>query len=243
MRILLVHGHTAEARAAQATLSLGGVVVDHVRTAGDALAYLQTYEYDIAVLDGALPDLDGLAALRRFRAQGFDVPVLMLADIGSGRQRAEVLRAGADDLIAKPCDMEEMKARVEAVVRRRHGYAVSVLRVGPLEVDLSARAVRLAKQSISVTRKEYAILELLALRRGRVVAKQHFLEHLYNGIDGPETRVIDVFVCNLRKKFAALGYASMIDTVRGHGYILREMPVDGADIVALPETGRIAVTG
>jgi two-component system, cell cycle response regulator CtrA len=238
MRVLLVQGHTAEAHACSVILVATGAMVDHVRTVRDALMYLQTYEYDIIVVDRALPDMDGCDAIRRFRAQGFATPVLMLADYTTGKSRAEALRTGADDLLTKPFDNDEFAARIEAVVRRRNGYARSVLRIGPLEIDMGSRVVRVEDQPISVTRKEYAILELMVLRKGRVIPKQHFLDHLYSGLDGPETRVIDVFICNLRKKLAAWGLGSLIDTVRGHGYIMRDLADVPADIIPLAKTVR-----
>jgi two-component system, cell cycle response regulator CtrA len=233
MRVLLVQGHAAEAQACTVILAATGTMVDHVRAGHDALMYLQTYEYDIIIMDRSLSDMDGCDAIKRIRAQGFDTPVLMLADYISGKSRAEALRIGADDLLTKPYDTEEFVARIEAVVRRRNGYARSVLQVGPLEIDMASRIVCVNNQSISVTRKEYAILELMALRKGRVIPKQHFLDHLYGGLDGPETRVIDVFICNLRKKLAAWGLGSLIDTVRGHGYIMRDWADVPADIIPM----------
>jgi two-component system cell cycle response regulator CtrA len=233
MRLLLVQSHPAEAKAASLALAATGGVVDHVATAADALDYLSTYEYDLIVLDQTLSDMDGCDAIRRFRAQGLGTPVLMLAAYASGKSRALALRTGADDLLSKPFDKEELVARVEAVVRRRNGFSRSVLRVGPMEIDLASHGVCIDGAPIGVTRKEYSILEMLALRKGRVITKQNFLDHLYNGIDGPETRVIDVFVCNLRKKLAALGAGSLIDTVRGHGYIMRDVPELPARLIAM----------
>jgi two-component system cell cycle response regulator CtrA len=233
MRILLAQGHSAEAKNTAAILSVTGGIIDRVRSGHEALMYLQTYEYDIVVLDRSLADGEGSDALRRFRAQGFNVPVLMLADYSTGKSRAQVLRAGADDLMTKPYDADEFLARVEAIVRRRNGFARSVLRVGPLEIDMASREVRVDEQPLAVTRKEYAILELMALRKGRVIPKQAFLDHLYNGLDGPETRVIDVFICNLRKKLANWGFGSLIDTVRGHGYIMRDLADLPAEVVPL----------
>jgi two-component system cell cycle response regulator CtrA len=195
--------------------------------------YLQAYEYDTVVLDRALADMDGCEAVRRFRAQGFTTPVLMMLDQSSGHARAMALRSGVDDLVTKPIDREELIARIEATVRRRNGHAESLLRVGPLEIDMATREVRVEGQ-INVTRKEYSILELMALRKGRVIAKQNFFDHLYNGLDGPETRVIDVFICNLRKKLSAWGVGSLIDTVRGHGYMMRELADDTTGSGSIP---------
>ncbi len=227
MRILLAQGHSAEAKVTAGLLESNGAVVDHVRSGREALEFLHTYDYDLVMLDRSLADGEGVEGLRRFRAQGITTPVLMVADFSTGKSRAQALRLGADDVLAKPFDDDEMLARVEAVVRRRNGFAQSVLRVGPLEIDMASRQVRVDDQPLAVTRKEFAILELMALRKGRVIPKQSFLEHLYNGLDGPETRVIDVFICNLRKKLAGWGCGNLIDTVRGHGYIMREF-ADGA---------------
>ena len=236
MRLLLVQSHPAEAKVASVALTAIGGILDHVSTAADALEYLATYEYDMIVLDQALSDMDGCDAIRRFRSLGLETSVLMLADYTSGKSRALALRTGADDVLTKPFDTEELAARVEAVVRRRNGFARSVLRVGPMELDMAGRGVRIDGAPINVTRKEYAILEMLALRKDRVITKQNFLDHLYNGLDGPETRVIDVFVCNLRKKLAALGAGSLIDTVRGHGYIMRDVQEVPAHLIAMTQS-------
>ncbi len=233
MRLLLVHADATDALLATAALRSSGAVTDHVETASDAFEYLQTYDYDIVVMDQSLPDLDGVDAIRRFRAQRFTTPVLLLTHSTDGQANAMALRAGADDLLTKPYHGDELMARIESVVRRRSGYARSVLKVGTLQIDMASREVRVDEQPVSVTRKEFAILELMALRRGRVITKQNFLDHLYNGLDGPETRVIDVFICNLRKKLAQLGLGTLIDTVRGHGYILRDLPDAIAEVLPM----------
>ncbi len=233
MRLLLVQANLAEAISATTVLRASGAVLDHVRTAAEALDFLHAYEYDVVVLDQALAEMDGTEAVRMFRAQRFNAPVLLLTTSTCGKTRALALRTGADDLLTKPYHNDEMVARIEAIVRRRNGYTRSVLRVGPLEIDMASREVRAHERPVSVTRKEFAILELMALRKGRVIPKQNFLDHLYNGLDGPETRVIDVFICNLRKKLANLGLGSLIDTVRGHGYIMRDLADATAEIIPL----------
>lgn len=236
MRLLLVQSNSAAAREASRVLGESRAIIDHVRTAAEATIYLEAYEYDAIVLDRALEEMDGLEVVRRFRSRGFDTPLLLLLDQCSGPTRAQALRNGADDLLINPYDKDEFVARIEAVVRRWHGHARSLLRVGPLEIDMASREVRVDGRPISVTRKEYSILELMALRKGRVIPKQNFFDHLYSGLDGPETRIIDVFICNLRKKLAAWGVDSLIDTVRGHGYIMRELAGDsiGPSEIAAP---------
>ncbi len=233
MRLLQVQATSTESNALTEVFRSTGVVADRVGSAAEAFDFLQTYEYDIVVLDQNLPDMDGTEAIRRFRVQRFTTPVLLLTSSVCGQTNAIALRAGADDLLTKPYHPDELVARIEAIVRRRNGYTRSVLRVGPLEIDMASREVRVHEQPISVTRKEFAILELMALRKGRVITKQNFLDHLYSGLDGPETRVIDVFICNLRKKLANLGLGALIDTVRGHGYILRDLAEAAADVIPL----------
>ena len=233
MRLLLVQTNALQAQATAAAFRSSGAVADQVGTAGEMFDFMQTYDYDIVVLDQELPDLDGVDAIRRLRAQRFTTPVLLLTASVDGRVNAVALRAGADDLLIKPYHGDELVARIESVVRRRNGYTRSVLKVGALAIDMASREVRVDGQPLAVTRKEFAILELMALRRGRVITKQNFLDHLYNGLDGPETRVIDVFICNLRKKLAQLGLGALIDTVRGHGYILRDLPDIAAEVVTL----------
>jgi two-component system cell cycle response regulator CtrA len=233
MRLLLVQSNSAADREAWRILAKSGAIIDHVRTVEEAIMYLQAYDYDTIVLDRALEDMDGLEVVRWFRSRGFNTPLLLLLDQCSGQTKAQALRNGADDLLIKPCDKDEFVARIEATVRRWHGHARSLLRVGPLEIDIATREVRIDGQPISVTRKEYSILELMALRKGHVIAKQNFFDHLYSGIDAPETRIIDVFICNLRKKLAVWGIGSLIDTVRGHGYIMRglaEAPIVSREI-------------
>ena len=235
MRLLLVQSNPAAAREATRVLSESGAIIDWVRSLNDAMMYLQAYEYDAIVMDRALEDMDGMEAVRWLRAHDFDTPLLLLLEQCSGQTRARALRNGADDLLTKPFDRDEFVARIEAIVRRRHGHARSLLRVGPLEIDMASREVRVEGQSIGVTGKEYSILELMALRKGRVIAKQNFFDHLYSGLEGPETRVIDVFICNLRKKLSTWGVGSLIDTVRGHGYIMRELtevPMASGEIAA-----------
>ena len=237
MRLLLVQAILAEATL-PAVLRDVGIVADLVETVDEAFDYLRTYEYDLIVLDQAPKGLDGVAALRRVRARQIATPILLLTASQCGQANAVALRDGADDLLVKPYHDDELVARIESIVRRRNGFARSALQVGPLEIDLASREVRVHGQSVSVTRKEFAILELMALRKGRAVSKENFLGHLYSGLDAPETRVIDVFVCSLRKKLTLLGLGGLIDTVRGHGYILRELSDHGAEIIPLrPQPG------
>ena len=148
--------------------------------------------------------------------------VLALAENNSPQAKIKAFAAGADDAISKPCDAQELVARIQAVVRRAKGFSQSSLTVGELSLNLGSHEATVAGTPVHLTGKEYAILELLVLRRGSVLSKENFLDHLYGGMDEPELKIIDVFICKLRKKLAAAtGGKHYIETVWGRGYVLR----------------------
>jgi len=151
-----------------------------------------------------------------------DTPVLILSGLSRPQAKVKGLGMGADDYITKPFDKAELLARIQAIVRRSKGFSQPSLRVGPLELNLDSREVKLRGKEIHLTGKKYAILELLMLRNGMVLTKEAFLNHLYGGIDEPEMKIIDVFICKLRKKLAVAGAGDMITTVWGRGYLVRE---------------------
>jgi two-component system cell cycle response regulator CtrA len=177
---------------------------------------------DLLVLDLMLPGSDGLSLLRRLRDDGDDLPVLLLSARADGVDRIIGLEQGADDYLAKPFDQQELVARLQAIIRRSKGFSHSRLEVGGITMDLSARDVSVDGTPVPLTSKEYAILELLVLRRGAVLNKENFLDHLYGGIDEPDSKIIDVFICKLRKKLTHAGADNFIGTVWGRGYIVRD---------------------
>jgi len=196
------------------------------------------YDYDIIVLDLNLPDMHGYEVLKKLRSAKVQTPILILT--GSLTQvddKVKGLGLGADDYLTKPFDKSELIARLRAVVRRSKGRAESVIRTGKLTVNLDAKAVDVNGQPVHLTGKEYGILELLSLRKGTTLTKEMFLNHLYGGMDEPELKIIDVFVCKLRKKLAtATGGENYIETVWGRGYVLREP--DAAGTGARKESAR-----
>jgi two-component system, cell cycle response regulator CtrA len=222
MRALLVEDDLTVARAVALTLKSGGAVVDAADTGEEALELVRHYDYDIVVLDLMLPDMEGYEVVRRMRAGRIDVPVLILSGLSRPQAKVKGFGLGADDFITKPFDSAELIARIQAVVRRSKGYAQPVLRVGCLQLNLDSREVSVADQIVHLTGKEYAILELLVLRKGMVLTKEAFLNHLYGGMDEPEMKIIDVFICKLRKKLAQAGADNLIGTVWGRGYMMRE---------------------
>ena len=225
MRVLLVEDDLTAARGITMVLKSGSAVVDHVDTGEEALELLRHYEYDLLVLDLMLPDMEGFEVLRRMRLARNNTSVLVLTGLARTEAKVRALGMGADDVMSKPFDRAELLARVQAVVRRSKGFSQPILRLGPVELSLDRREVTAHGQVVHLTGKEYAILELLVLRKGMILTKEAFLNHLYGGMDEPEMKIIDVFVCKLRKKLALAGAGNVIGTVWGRGYTIRE-PVE-----------------
>ena len=236
MRVLLIEDDLTAARAITLVLKSSSAVVDQADTGEEALELLRHYEYDIVVLDLILPDMEGFEVVRRMRQGRNSTPVLVLSGLARAQAKVKALGMGADDFMTKPFDRAELLARVQAVVRRSKGFSQPMLRLGGLQISLDSREVTVNGQPVHLTGKEYAILELLVLRKGMVLTKEAFLNHLYGGMDEPEMKIIDVFVCKLRKKLALAGAASVIGTVWGRGYMIREPaePVRSAAPVIVP---------
>jgi len=222
MRVLLVEDDPSVSRSVAFLLRSNGLVVDQVESGEEALELARHYDYDIVVLDLMLPDVEGYDVVRRMRASRIDTPVLVIS--GQGRIQAKIksFGVGADDFLSKPFDKEEFNARIQAIVRRSKGYSHAEINIGKLTINLDNRTASVDGKPIHLTSKEYAILELLILRRGFVLTKEAFLNHLYGGMDEPEIKIIDVFVCKLRKKLAQAGIDNLIGTVWGRGYMLQE---------------------
>lgn len=242
MRVLLVEDDLTAARGITLMLKDSGAVVDHTDTGEEALELTRHYEYDVVLLDLLLPDIEGYEVVRRMRIARNDTPVLILSGLSRPQSKVKGLGMGADDYITKPFDKAELLARMQAVVRRCKGFSQPALRVGALELNLDSREVTVDGRDIHLTGKEYSILELLVLRKGMVLTKEAFLNHLYGGMDEPEMKIIDVFICKLRKKLAQAGAGALIGTVWGRGYMIREpmmehdMMHDDADTIdAVPE--------
>jgi two-component system cell cycle response regulator CtrA len=231
MRVLLVEDDTATAQGIEMMLRSEGYVCDTTDMGEDGLEIGKLYDYDIIILDLMLPDMDGYEVLRRLRAARVKTPILILSGLSGLDDKIKGLGVGADDYLTKPFDKRELVARIQAIVRRSKGHSDSVISTGKLTVNLDTRTVEVEGQPLHLTGKEYGILELLSLRKGTTLTKEMFLNHLYGGMDEPELKIIDVFVCKLRKKLAnATGGDNYIETVWGRGYVLRD-PVssDGAE--------------
>ena len=223
MHILLIEDDKAMNQTISALLKHAGMTVESALLAKDGLELLKVYEYDLIILDLMLPDMTGVDALRQIRSAGLTTPVFVLSGILLPNKKVECLSAGADDYLTKPFHAEELIARVNAIVRRSKGHAESVVRVGKMEINLDTKIVTVAGQVLPLTGKEYALMELLALKKGSTVSKDQFLNHLYGGMDEPEVKIIDVFFCKIRSKIKELsGGEDYITTVWGRGYILQD---------------------
>lgn len=223
MRVLLVEDDSSVAKSIELMLQSEGYIVDSTDLGEDGLEIGKLYDYDIIILDLMLPDIDGYEVLRRLRAARVTTPILILSGLSELDHKIKGLGFGADDYLTKPFDKRELIARIQAIVRRSKGHSDSIIRTGRLTVNLDTRTVEVDSQPLHLTGKEYGILELLSLRKGTTLTKEMFLNHLYGGMDEPELKIIDVFVCKLRKKLAAATQGdNYIETVWGRGYVLRD---------------------
>jgi two-component system cell cycle response regulator CtrA len=228
MRVLLVEDDSSTAKSIELMLKSEGYVVDSTDLGEDGLDLGKVYDYDIIILDLMLPDMDGYEVLKSLRASKIQTPILILSGLAELDNKIKGLGFGADDYLTKPFDKRELVARIQAIVRRSQGHAQSKIITGPVTVNLDTRTVEVGGKTLHLTGKEYGIMELLSLRKGTTLTKEMFLNHLYGGMDEPEVKIIDVFVCKLRKKIeVATGGDSFIETVWGRGYVLRD-PAEGS---------------
>jgi two-component system cell cycle response regulator CtrA len=221
MRVLLVEDDSNTAQSIELMLKAENFIVDSTDLGEDGLEIGKLYDYDIIILDLMLPDIDGYEVLRRLRAARIGTPILILSGLAELDNKIKGLGFGADDYLTKPFDRRELIARIQAIVRRSKGHFDSVIQIGKLRVNLERHTVMVDSQPLHLTKKEYAVLELLALRNGAVQTKDALMNHLYGGDNEPGFKVVDVFVCKLRKKLTAACGENYIHTDWGRGYVLR----------------------
>jgi len=227
MRLLLIEDEPSTAKAIELMLTTEGFNVYTTDLGEEGVDLGKLYDYDIICLDLNLPDMHGYDVLKKLRAAKVQTPVLILSGIAEMDSKVLSFGFGADDYVTKPFHRDELVARIHAVVRRSKGHSQSVIRAGKLAVNLDAKIVEVGGNRVHLTGKEYAMLELLALRKGTTLTKDMFLNHLYGGMDEPELKIIDVFICKLRKKLSlACGGDNYIETVWGRGYMLRDPEMD-----------------
>ena len=223
MRVLLIEDDSAMARSIELMLRSEGFNVYTTDLGEEGIDLGKLYDYDIIVLDLQLPDMSGFEVLKSLRLAKVQTPVLILSGNAIVEAKVKALGFGADDYMTKPFHKDELVARIQAVVRRSKGHSQSVITTGRLTVNLDAKTVEVDSSRVHLTGKEYQMLELLSLRKGTTLTKEMFLNHLYGGMDEPELKIIDVFICKLRKKLAvACNGEHYIETVWGRGYVLRD---------------------
>lgn len=223
MRILLIEDDTPTAKSIEALLKKEGLLVDSTSFGQYGLEVGKIYDYDGIILDLMLPDIEGVEVIKKLRAANVRTPVIVLSGISECKDKVKCLDIGADDYITKPFEGTELVSRVQAVVRRSKGHAESIIKIGRMTINLQSRRVDIDGKALHLTGKEYAILELLCLRKGATLTKDMFLNHLYGGMDEPELKIIDVFVCKLRKKLIdALDGECYIETIWGRGYTIKD---------------------
>jgi two-component system cell cycle response regulator CtrA len=223
VRVLLIEDDIGTSQSIELMLKSEAINVYTTDLGEDGIDLGKVYDYDIILLDLNLPDMSGFEVLRTLRSARIATPVLILSGLASIEDKIKGLGLGADDYVSKPFHKDELVARIQAIVRRSQGHAQSLITTGSLVVNLDSKTVTVNDIRINLTGKEYQILELLSLRKGSTLTKEMFLNNLYGGMDEPDAKIIDVFICKLRRKLttASEGY-NFIETVWGRGYALRE---------------------
>ena len=218
MRILVVEDEDQLRRQLVDALQQNQYVIDAAKDGEEALYLGQEYNFDLAIVDLGLPKINGIELIKQWREDNITFPILILTARGNWQDKVEGLDAGADDYLVKPFHLEELFARVKALLRRSTGHSKSNLIFGDIALDLSAKQVYLKEQTIELTAYEYNTLEYLALNRGKAISKTELTEHLYSQDFDRDSNVIEVFVGRLRKKLDPCGKLKPISTVRGQGY-------------------------
>ena len=223
MRILLVEDDATTSKSIEMLLSHASLNLYTKDLGEEAIELAKLYDFDLILLDLKLPDMSGHEVLRQLRLARIDTPTLILSGDDNTDRKIRGLGSGADDYLIKPFHREELVARIHAIIRRSKGHSQSIIETGKIALNLDAKTVEVDGKSVHLTGKEYQMLELLSLRKGTTLTKEMFLNHLYGGMDEPELKIIDVFICKLRKKLSrACANENYIETVWGRGYVLKD---------------------
>ncbi|MDO6725494.1 MAG: response regulator transcription factor CtrA [Cognatishimia sp.] len=223
MRVLLIEDDPATAKSIEMMLTHANLNVYATDLGEEGIDLAKLYDYDLILLDLGLPDMLGHDVLRQLRLARIDTPILILSGSDDTESKLKGFGYGADDYLTKPFHREELVARIHAIIRRSKGHSQSVIKTGRVAVNLDAKTASVDGTAVHLTGKEYQMLELLSLRKGTTLTKEMFLNHLYGGMDEPELKIIDVFICKLRKKLSeATQGSNYIETVWGRGYVLRD---------------------
>jgi two-component system cell cycle response regulator CtrA len=221
MRVLVAESDAVVARSIELMLKSQSFNVYTTDTGEEAIDLAKLYDYDVIVLELNLPDLSGYDVIKQLRVAKIGTPILVCSGLAGIEDKVKALGVGADDYMTKPFHKDELVARIHAVVRRSKGHPTSIITTGNVAVNLGTKTVTVDGHQVRFTSKEYAVIELLSLRKGMTISKEMLLNHLYGGMDEPEIKIIDVFVCKIRKKLRAVEGRD-IETVWGRGYVLRD---------------------
>jgi len=249
MRVLLIEDDASIAQSIEMFLTLENFEVTKSACGADGLALAQSARFDLIVLDLGLPDMPGMEVLTKLRATSITTPLMILSGINEIQQKVRCLIAGADDYVTKPFHRNEFLARLRTLVRRCNGTENRTVRVGDLCIDLDSKTVDVAGKPVRLTGKEYELVAFLASRRGFALSKEMILNHLYGGMDEPALKIVDVFICKVRQKIAAIsGRTNYIGTVWGRGYMLNNAdpslqmaPSDNDDTIVIDRARSIAI--
>ncbi len=237
MRVLMIEDDPGTAKSIELMLTHANLNVYGTDMGEEGIDLARIYDYDLILLDLDLPDMTGHEVLRQLRLARIETPILILSGSDDTESKLKGFGFGADDYLTKPFHRDELVARIHAIIRRSKGHAHSVINTGKVCVNLDAKTVEVENQAVHLTGKEYQMFELLSLRKGTTLTKEMFLNHLYGGMDEPELKIIDVFICKLRKKLSqATGGENYIETVWGRGYVLRD-PVTTEAVERVYATG------
>ena len=221
MKILMIEDDDSVAKSIELSMATAGITCDITETGIEGIELGKTGDYDLVILDLMLPDINGYEVLSSLRTDKITTPVLILSALSTIDEKIKGLGFGADDYLTKPFNNAELLARIKSLVRRSKGHANSVIQFGNVVVNLDSRTVQVNEKKITLTSKEYAIIELLTRRKGSVLTKKMFLSHLYDGLPQPKIKIIDVFICKLRNKLKKAAGVDYIKTVWGRGYMIQ----------------------
>ena len=227
MRILLIEDDPVTSRSIALMLGHANFNVYTTDLGEEGIDLAKLYDYDLILLDLVLPDINGHDVLRQLRVARIDTPILILSGETDTENKMHGFGSGADDYLTKPFHLEELIARIHAIIRRSKGHSQSIIKTGDIEVNLDGKTVEVRGNAVHLTGKEYQMLELLSLRKGTTLTKEMFFNQIYGVMDEPKLKIIDVFICKLRKKLSeATGRENHIETVWGRGYVLRDPKPD-----------------
>ena len=223
MHILLIDRKPAINQGIAFFLKSKGWVVDTAFSGEEGEELARLYDYDLILSDMLLTDMTGAELIKKIRNVGVKTPMIIISGNVTVNQKVSCFNLGADDFVVRPCDRVELMARIQAIIRRAKGYANAVIKIGQMTVNLDTKIITIADSNLKLTKKEYALMELLALKQNTTVSKEQLLNHLYGAMDEPDMKIIDVFLFRIREKIAKISSGkTYIQTVWGRGYILKE---------------------